>query len=205
MLLHFSFFWTLLNLFNQASAPAMAPPGTVAYRQHLFIDSEVVPIGEWWGFLYTIKRDSSAAFYQSMIPDTSKMVNGKNYFNHPAFSRKPLTGITYRQAQAFCKWRSNVVSENIAHPEKVCKSGQKYYSKQNKAYKITFRLPEPEELKTVAGKPKKVKTSPSFLELTNNEAILISKPFQQDAASIPANGKAAIGQTFRCIAYYEKR
>jgi formylglycine-generating enzyme len=37
----------------------------------------------------------------------------ENYFRHPAYSEYPVVGVTWEQADAYCKWRTDRVNEQI--------------------------------------------------------------------------------------------
>ena len=57
----------------------------------------------------------------SALPDTSSWRSElaynepyvNNYFRHPAYSDYPVVGVTWEQAEAYCKWRSDRVNEQI--------------------------------------------------------------------------------------------
>lgn len=63
----------------------------------------------------------------------------RHYHRHPAYNHYPVAGISYQQAQSYCKWRSDRVNERYA-----------IYHAQNPndksiPKKMTYRLPTPEE------------------------------------------------------------
>lgn len=102
--------------------PALpAPPGTVRVAENLFADEAEVANIHWLEYLHFVQRDSSLAFYTSQLPDSTgwKPVLSPglatappSYFRAPAFRYFPATGISYEQAQAYCRWRSAVVNRN---------------------------------------------------------------------------------------------
>ena len=183
----------------------VVPPGTVRFQENIYIDTEVLTNISWMEFLYYIKKDSTAAFYKTMLPDTSKFINCKNKYSDPKFANVPLIGISEFQALTYCKWRSNRVSKNIIHPENLCLPAQCDYAKFDKSYKVVYRLPTPEELKTVSGMPRKVKKARNFEEMTAAENVVVTNAFTQKAATKTVTEPIALNRTFRCVAYFEKR
>ncbi|WP_426491190.1 formylglycine-generating enzyme family protein [Hymenobacter sp. 102] len=99
------------------------PPGCVQVSDSLYMDeAEVVNI-HWLEYIHHIRQDSSNAFYRSQIPDSTvwnTTVRGTDghvsdpftayYFRYPGFRYYPLAGVSYEQAVAYCRWRSNMVN-----------------------------------------------------------------------------------------------
>ena len=58
--------------------------------------------------------------YNSVLPDTlvwrkslgNTDILTQNYFRHPAYAEYPVVGVTWLQANEYCKWRTNVVNLN---------------------------------------------------------------------------------------------
>ncbi|MFC5269240.1 SUMF1/EgtB/PvdO family nonheme iron enzyme [Adhaeribacter terreus] len=203
MLLSILTLW--LSFFPFLRKQEIVPPGTVRFQENRYIDTEVISNFEWMVYLYKIKNDSTAAFYKSMLPDTSQIINGKNKYSNPKFADIPLTGISEFQALTYCKWRSNFVSNNIIDSKNICLSGQREYAKFDKVYKVVYRLPTPEELKTVSGMPKKVKPARNFEEMTSDGNVVVTDAFTRKAVTKNVSEAAALNRTFRCVAYFEKR
>ncbi|MDP2387598.1 MAG: SUMF1/EgtB/PvdO family nonheme iron enzyme [Bacteroidota bacterium] len=101
-----------------------------------YISKFEVSNGQYLEFLSEIKkRDTS--FYKIMLPDT--LVWRKKYaecepfidyyLRHPAYSNYPVAGVSYEQADAFCKWLT-----------------QKYMSEPKRKFKsVCFKLPTREQ------------------------------------------------------------
>ena len=75
----------------------------------------------------------------------------KHYLRHVAYSHYPVVGISYVQALAFCKWRTERVKELFEIQRKTNKK-----SVFPKAFK--YRLPTKEEWERVARAPYSEKT-----------------------------------------------
>ncbi|TND09090.1 MAG: hypothetical protein FD123_1493 [Bacteroidetes bacterium] len=109
---------------EQPAQQAFAPErlGIVWLRDSLWIDQCEVRNIDWQEFLYWLKREEETELHREMLPDT--LVWRKKlalcepyveyYFRHPAYHDYPMVGITLRQAEEYCKWRSARVNEFIA-------------------------------------------------------------------------------------------
>lgn len=129
-----------------------APPGTIRINDTLFADkTEVQNIG-WREFLLWINTyPKDSILYEQMLPDTLIWENNlayralvpleQIYFRHPSYNLYPVVGISYEQAIAFCKWRSDRVNELYEkHPDTNPFSGKKY----------RYRLPTNDEWEMIA-------------------------------------------------------
>lgn len=121
---------------------ATAPPNLVWVGGDLLVDETEVSNIAYQEFLFHSKLDSSEAYYSEMKPDLSTIKlsesdNQKAYFNHPHYSYFPVVGISFEQANEYCKWRSKVVTELYNNLPKVIAAKKKY--------SITYRLPSEQE------------------------------------------------------------
>jgi formylglycine-generating enzyme required for sulfatase activity len=97
------------------------PPGTVRLNDSLFIDRAEAANVHWREFLYWLEmvaKDSNAM--KQNLPDTLAWKNDwidnsdaytEYYFRHPSYNNYPIVGVSYEQAIAYCKWRSDRVNE----------------------------------------------------------------------------------------------
>lgn len=128
----------LLFLFSPEKEKA--PPGTVLVGNY-YVDYQEITNVNWVEFEYAI--GTVAANDRTTTPKANPT------YKHPDNRDLPLTSITYKQAQMYCKWRSKVVSK----AEKR---------------KITYRLPTQEEWIEIA--EELVKSQPMEIIGEFNEA-----------------------------------
>lgn len=138
------------------------PPGTTQitdslYRDSLFIDEYEVSNLAWREFLMYLQQNPTDTLkYEDMLPDTTVWDKIDQqytvyYLRHPDFRDFPVVGITYEQAVAFCKWRTERVNElYLAHPE------ANPYPESNYIY----RLPTIKEWELMAGGGRPVDSFP---------------------------------------------
>ncbi|MBX0290416.1 hypothetical protein K3G63_08200 [Hymenobacter sp. HSC-4F20] len=73
------------------------PPGTVRVAENLFVDETEVANIHWLEYLHFIRRDSTLAFYQSQLPDSTgwhPIVDPEQAQAPQSYFRAPGTGIT---------------------------------------------------------------------------------------------------------------
>ncbi len=127
------------------------PPGTVWLRANLFIDIAETRNLDYIEFIYWTSRREPEKL-NAILPDTNvwriplKYQEPYIYYylHHPSYRDYPVVGISYEQAVAFCKWRSDRVNEFIFIREnkvKEWKADSTYPFKEI----FRFRLPTKEE------------------------------------------------------------
>ena len=128
--------------FNKSNFKKFIPPGTVKINDTLFADETEVSNLSWLEFEYwtCTKYGKNSSEYKAVVPDTLVWRNKEsfnepyvhNYYRHKAYRNFPVVGITFEQAIAFCKWRTERVKE--------------FYSiAYKKSLKIEYKLPSKEE------------------------------------------------------------
>lgn len=118
------------------------PPGTVQITEYFFADETEVSNLSWLEFEQwtKVKYGYHSAEHIATLPDTLVWRNTesynepyvKYYYRHPAYRDFPVVGISYEQAIAFCKWRTQTVKEF-------------YAIKNKKEYQIEYSLPSKAE------------------------------------------------------------
>jgi formylglycine-generating enzyme required for sulfatase activity len=97
------------------------PPGVVWIKDSIYMDRMEIRNLDYWEYLHWLLRYQPEQ-YNAAYPDTL-VWNEKNcynqpyvhyYFTHPAYKNYPVVGVSYEQAQDFCKWRTARVKEFIA-------------------------------------------------------------------------------------------
>lgn len=119
------------------------PPGTVKINDTLYFDEAEVTNFCWQEFenWTKAKYGANSKEHINTLPDTLvwRQKNSSNepyvqyYYRHPAYKDYPVIGISFEQAIAYCKWRTERVQEFIC------------LSKKNKSIQFEYRLPSKSE------------------------------------------------------------
>jgi gliding motility-associated lipoprotein GldJ len=94
-----------------------------------FIDEAAVTNIVYREYLDDVQKNDADEVYDAALPDEEVWVRAlafndslvKNYLRHPGFSFYPVVGVSWEQAEEFCKWRTNRVNQLIAE-----NAGDKY-------------------------------------------------------------------------------
>jgi len=137
------------NYENLKGINCKTPPGTVLLSKNLGIDAYETRNTDYREFLFYTKKTygNNSEEYKKILPDTNCWINSaiytkpyvELYLRHPAYTEYPIVGISYEQAQEYCKWRSKVVNDY----NNIYKA--KHPKDKTAPKKITYRLPTPEE------------------------------------------------------------
>lgn len=158
--------------------PYYAPGGLFVTPLQLFFDETEIANIHWLEFLSYIKRDSSAAFYQSMLPDSSVIkLNKSDHYRYDVFlyGRRGGKGLDYSVVGGDTVYRQVSVpvdSIYFRHPEylfypvvgvsyeqavaycqwrsKVVTEQYNMNPKNEQKLKITYRLPTEQEWEVIA-------------------------------------------------------
>jgi formylglycine-generating enzyme required for sulfatase activity len=138
---------TLFSFIFPNKSKSYVPPGTVEIASNMFIDETEITNMNWREYMYWMERTygKSSEQYIGTIPDSSVWTKEYKtlYFSHPAYGDYPIVGVSWKQAKAFCDWRSERVMERVTINKEM---------KPNKNYptKVTYRLPSSEEWERIA-------------------------------------------------------
>jgi formylglycine-generating enzyme len=89
-----------------------------------FMDEAEVTNSEYYLYVQYTKdvfspsEENYKHIYPSVLPDTlvwrkslgNTDILSENYFRHPAYAEYPVVGVSWLQANEYCKWRTNVVN-----------------------------------------------------------------------------------------------
>ncbi len=89
-----------------------------------YMDQTEVTNGFWLEYMYWLQRIYGSSYpeiVERALPDTAawreKLGYNENYVNyylrHPSYNEYPVVGVSWVQANDFCKWRSDRVNEQI--------------------------------------------------------------------------------------------
>jgi gliding motility-associated lipoprotein GldJ len=90
--------------------------------QSFYMDELEVANVDWKEFLAWVeKNEGGQTKKQELYPDTTVWLRdlalndpyAETYFSHPSFNQYPVVGVTWHQANEYCKWRTNVVNNVI--------------------------------------------------------------------------------------------
>jgi len=129
------------------------PPGTVKVDDSTYIDETEISNFMWVEYLYWQEKTYGLASneYKNALPDTLVWKNGISYnepyvayyLRHSAYRNYPVVGISYEQAVAYCRWRTERVKELYAIKRKEDK--KTFYHLD-----FEYRLPTKEEWENAA-------------------------------------------------------
>lgn len=126
---------------DQEAGDAVTPGAVPLPGQNYYIDETEVTNQEWQNFLNYVRSDSTLRAYQRLVPAATAQPT-PDYFTNPFYRYYPVVGITYGQAQDFCRWRSSIVSEEVQWSRAT---------RQPRPGRITYRLPTEQEWEFAAG------------------------------------------------------
>jgi len=115
--------------------------------QSFYMDQEEVANVDWKEFLYHVENGSPGSEMinmklEDLYPDTLLWARDlafneplvHSYFQHPSFDTYPVVGVTWHQANEYCKWRTSFVNQ-----QRKGKKGKK--GGENAVDYPDFRLP----------------------------------------------------------------
>lgn len=90
--------------------------------QSFFMDETEVGNIHWLEYLHFIKDTVDEQKFKAALPDTLVWAQElafndpyiDHYFRYPGFRYFPVVGISWRQAQDFCQWRTDAVNQTLA-------------------------------------------------------------------------------------------
>jgi gliding motility-associated lipoprotein GldJ len=125
--------------------------------QSFYIDETEMANIHYLEYLNAVQKDSTQEFYESALPDTTVWLNQlayndpyvEQYLRHPGFRLYPVVGVSWKQANDFCKWRTTAVNNSINNIQKDVK-GKKPKKRKKELDVASGRLLPPFRLPTEA-------------------------------------------------------
>jgi formylglycine-generating enzyme required for sulfatase activity len=116
-------------------------PGVVKITDYLYYDQTEATNFWWREYIEWNKKTygENSVEYKAAFPDTNVWIQTgtynqpyvRYYLDHPAYAQYPVVGITWKQANDFCTWRSLRAMDELKESSKIEKA-PKYF---------TYRLP----------------------------------------------------------------
>jgi gliding motility-associated lipoprotein GldJ len=97
--------------------------------QSFYMDETEIANVHYLEYLYAVQKDSTQDFYESALPDTTVWKNDlafndpyvEQYLRFPGFRMYPVVGVSWKQSNDFCAWRTAVVNKQMAGGDKPIK------------------------------------------------------------------------------------
>jgi gliding motility-associated lipoprotein GldJ len=94
---------------------------TVTVASFYMDETEIANI-DYLEYIYSISQDSTREFVQAALPDTTVWANEMSfndqyvdqYLRYPGFRNFPVVGVSWIQANDYCKWRSAIVNAGLS-------------------------------------------------------------------------------------------
>ncbi|MCI4666892.1 MAG: formylglycine-generating enzyme family protein [Bacteroidia bacterium] len=104
--------------------------------QSFYMDIAEVSNLNWKVFLSTRDDATGGLMKEELMPDTSVWLRdlafndpyAETYYQHPAFNMYPVVGVTWHQANEYCKWRTEIVNKRLMKESKDSSKFTKYPS-----------------------------------------------------------------------------
>ncbi len=191
-------FLLLINLLTLlVSTPNFPPPpGTARIADNMYLDKRPVTYLDYYEFVHHMKINDPGVIDELVPEDTGITYQKDILWNNRKYEDFPVLGLSPSQIQSYCKWRSELVNQNIENMQLRC-SDDKYWKKFDKL--------DPEKKFTV------VYSLPTGIEVQNHRKHFKDQQFDE----LLADGMMEVDQglkmdfnrsnlyVFRCMAKFD--
>ena len=113
---------TVLGSFAEDAATVRDNAKRTVTIASFYMDETEIANVHWLEYMFYVQRDSSEEAYYASLPDTAVWARElsyndpyvANYLRYPGFRYYPVVGVSWVQANDFCRWRTRVVNLRLA-------------------------------------------------------------------------------------------
>jgi formylglycine-generating enzyme required for sulfatase activity len=184
--------------FSTQKKKKFIPPGVVQITETFFADECEISNLSWLEYEFWTKEKYGyhSREHLKTLPDTLVWRNPESlnepyvtyYYRHKSYHNFPVVGISYEQALAFCKWRSDRVKEY-------------YYITYKKELNLEYRLPSEKEWELISNNGQNIFTNKG----KNEKGLALLNCVRQDTIQEKIANAEKMDVTAPVYSYWQNR